>query len=284
LIEYRGQFKVSVSTVRGRKKFNLLIGNYQHGLLAGQKPTSATISYDKRKKAWYINIVLSTPVETPKPKPGGKVVGVDLGINNLATTSEGTKFSGKQARHIRQQFRAKRASLQSKGTKSSKRVLKRLAKRETRWMTSLNHVVSRRIVNRLDRGDTIVLEKLTYIRERARHYRKQRADFHSWAFGQLQSFIEYKSLERGIVVQYVDPHYTSQTCSRCSATGSRHALSFSCNCGYRNHSDYNAAFNLSRLGHANLDGLLSTSPEATPVEAEGSFEQLKPSAVASHGL
>jgi len=44
LIEYRGQFKISVSTVQGRKKFGLLIGNYQRGLLTGQKPTSATIS------------------------------------------------------------------------------------------------------------------------------------------------------------------------------------------------------------------------------------------------
>ncbi|HIC96474.1 TPA: hypothetical protein EYP12_07620, partial [Candidatus Bipolaricaulota bacterium] len=50
------QFKVSVSTIKGRKKFALDIGNYQRGLLTGQKPTAATISYDRHKRAWYINI------------------------------------------------------------------------------------------------------------------------------------------------------------------------------------------------------------------------------------
>lgn len=69
LIEYLSQFKVSVSTVHGRKKLKLLIGNYQAGMLTGQKPTAATISYDNRKHAWYINIALSTPVETPKSRP-----------------------------------------------------------------------------------------------------------------------------------------------------------------------------------------------------------------------
>lgn len=265
LIEYLSQFKISVSTVQGRKKFKLLIGNYQAGMLIGQKPTAATISYDNQKHAWYINITLSIPVETPKPRPDGKVVGIDLGIINLATMSEGMRFSGKQARHIRQRFRAKRGSLQSQGTKSSKRVLKRLAKRESRWMIGLNHVISRRIVDSLEQGDTIVLENLTHIRERARQRRKQRADFHSWAFSQLQNFIEYKALEKGIAVEYINPAYTSQTCSRCGALGSRQGLSFSCVCGYRNHADYNASFNLSRLGHASLDGLLSTSPRSNAV-------------------
>jgi len=285
LIEYpQGQFKVSVSTAHGRKRFKLTTGNYQAGMLTGQKPTSAIITYDKRKRAWYINITLSTPVETPKPRQGGKVVGIDLGIANIATTSTGMRFSGRRAMHIRRRFRAKRAALQTKGTKSAKRTLRRLSGREHRWMANLNHVISRRIVNSLQAGDVIVIEELTHIRERAKQRTTQRADFHSWAFREFQSFIEYKALERGIVVEYVDPHYTSQTCSRCGSQGSRSAHRFSCSCGLKAHADANAANNLRRAYvFAPSDGPSSTGPKATHVEAKGSIslEQLRLSAVAS---
>jgi IS605 OrfB family transposase len=185
----------------------------------------------------------------------GKVVGVDLGIVNLATCSNGLRFSGKEAMHIRRRYQAKRAALQSNASKGAKALLRRLSGRECRWMTWLNHNISRRIVDSLQPGDTIVLEDLTHIRERTRVRKVQRYVHHSWAFRQLQQFIEYKALERGIAVVYIDPRGTSKTCSRCGAIGKRQGLSFSCECGYRNHADYNAAYNLSLRGHALGDEL-----------------------------
>jgi predicted transposase len=50
------RWEVSVSTVGGRLKIPLVIGNYQREMLAGQKPTSATLRYDKRTKGFTIHI------------------------------------------------------------------------------------------------------------------------------------------------------------------------------------------------------------------------------------
>lgn len=38
---------------------------------------------------------------------------------------------------------------------------------------------------------------------------------HTWAFAQLGDFITYKARRAGVPVVYVDPAYTSRTCSRC---------------------------------------------------------------------
>jgi putative transposase len=254
------QFEVTLTTTRGAKRFPLRIGNYQRSLLKGQKPTAAVLTYDKRKRAFYVHIVLSKPM--PAPRSGGQIVGVDMGIKNLATTSNGLRFSGSQAIAVRKRYAKLRQMLQSnaRGRPGVRALLRRLSGREHRYMTWLNHTISRRIVNSLQPGDTIVLEDLTHIRERIRAQRQQRLIQHSWAFAQLQAFITYKAQERGINVIFVDPRHSSQLCSRCGALGHRHGLLFSCVCGYRNHADYNAAYNLAAKGHALADGLPVTQP------------------------
>jgi len=78
--------------------------------------------------------------------------------------------------------------------------------------------VSREFANSLRDGDIVVMEKLTGIRNKAKHRKSQNGDFHSWAFRKLQSFIEYKALEKGIPVVYVNPKNTSKTCPRCGHT------------------------------------------------------------------
>lgn len=246
----QSEFWVSLSAVTGRRKIKLHIGNYQRSLLTGQRPTSATLNYDRRRKRFYINIVLSRPMPAPNPMGRkGRIVGVDLGIVNLATTSTGMKFSGRQATHVRRHYAALRASLQSKGTRSAQRTLTRLSGREHRWMREVNHRISKQIVTSLQAGDTLIMEDLTHIRDRMRVQRRQKVIHHSWAFAQLQAFIAYKALERGIGVAYVDPHYTSQVCSRCGQLGSRNAHRFSCACGHHAHADFNSCHNLRQAVH-----------------------------------
>jgi IS605 OrfB family transposase len=253
------QFEVTLTTTRGAKRFPLRIGNYQRSLLKGQKPTAAVLTHDKRKRAFYVHIVLSTPM--PAPRSGGQIVGIDLGIKNLATTSNGLRFSGSSAIAVRKRYAKLRQILQSNASRGAKALLRRLSGREHRYMTWVNHTISHRIVSSLQPGDTIVLEDLTYIREHIRVQRQQRLIQHSWAFAQLQGFIKYKALEHGINVIFVDPRYSSQICSRCDTLGIRQGLSFRCDvCGYRNHADFNAAYNLSLKGHALSDGLPVTQP------------------------
>jgi IS605 OrfB family transposase len=252
---------VSLSTVRGRVKCPLVLGNYQRHLLEGQQPTMATLVRRKSKRQWgfYINMVLSRPVPTPR---GTHPVGVDLGINNLATSSNGLRFSGKQAMHIRRRYAGLRASLQAKGTKGARGLLGRLSGRESRTIRLINHTISRRIVNACQAGDVLVLEDLKHIRERTRTRKGQRYIHQSWPFAQLQRFLEYKALERGIPVAYVDPRGSSHTCPRCRAPAVRQGHDFRCpSCGYSNHADFAASYELANRGRALLAGLPVSQPQ-----------------------
>lgn len=257
--------EVSIATINGRIKLKLDIGNFQRGLLAGQKPTSATLCYNKHTKEFYIHIVVNR--EVPFPPKGGNGIGVDRGIYNLATTSNGLKFSGRQAIHIRKYYSKLRQSLQAKGTKGAKRLLKRLSGKEQRWMRDLNHRISKAIVQSCNPGDVIVMEDLKYIRDRIWVAKKQRQIQHSWAFGQLGNFIEYKAAERGVTVVYVDPRYTSQRCPKCGyiSKNNRHQHLFKCkSCGYTANADLNAAVNIRQVYLETLvDGSLSTGPKAS---------------------
>lgn len=258
------RWEVSVSTVGGRLKLPLAIGNFQRGLLAGQKPTSATLCYNRRTKEFYINVAVER--EIPFPAGTGAVIGVDRGIYNLAATSNGFKFSGREAVHVRRRYARLRQALQAKGTKGAKRLLKRLSGKERRWMADLNHRIAKAIVQSCRPGDVIVMENLRCIRERIRAAKEQRLLQHSWAFAQLGRFIEYKAAERGVKVVYVDPKHTSQRCPRCGSTNrsNRHGRLFRCgSCSFVGHADVVAAANLRQVYLSTLaDGPPSVGPEA----------------------
>lgn len=254
---------VSLATVQGRVKLRLDIGNFQRGLLAGQKPTAGALYYNRRTKEFYINIVVNR--EVPFPPKSGNVIGIDRGVYNLASASNGLNFSGRQAMHVRKHYGKLRQSLQAKGTRGAKRTLRRLSGKERRWMADLNHRISKAIVASCAPGDTIAMENLKHIRSRIRVARKQRQIQHSWAFGQLGSFIEYKAAERGIAVAEVDPRHTSQRCPMCgfASRNNRRSHQFKCSsCNHTANADLNAAVNIRQVYLNTLaDGPSSTGPE-----------------------
>lgn len=113
-------------------------------------------------------------------------------------------------------------------------------------------MVSKQVVEQAikQNASVIVLEDLTHIRERIKAGKRVKARLHRWAFKELQQQIEYKAHRKGLSVMYVDPRYTSQTCSACGEIGKRTKHRFVCpSCGLRAHSDLNASQNLQGLGY-----------------------------------
>ncbi|MDJ0662717.1 MAG: transposase [Crocosphaera sp.] len=255
--------QVRVTLKSGRVKFDLSIGGYQIGLLKGQKPTSATLSKTRRGD-YYISIVVEIP-EQPKGKTP-KVIGVDLGLRDIASTSTGQSWDGSQLRKTRDRYVRTRASLQSKRTKGAKRLLRRLSGRENRFQQWINHNISKQLVKEAKQlNANIAFEDLTGIRLRTKIRKKTRTEINRWAFYQLRMFTQYKAQIAGINIILVDPRYTSQTCSRCHhihpvpGKSYRKGKLFKCgNCGFEHDSDINGALNIAQLG-----GVLVSHPESS---------------------
>ncbi|MET7968542.1 transposase [Micromonospora sp. NPDC005305] len=206
-----------------------------------------------RDGKWYLYATCDIPeVETKEPDG---FLGVDLGIANIATTDDGTRFCGKGLNRVRHRNQRLRAKLQKIGTKSAKRLLKKRSRKEARFAANTNHTIAKRIVTDAERtGRGIALEDLGGIRDRVRLRRPQRVTLHSWTFHQLGTFVVYKAARAGVATVYVDPAYTSQGCSHCEhiAKANRpNQSTFRCtSCGFAEHADVNAARNIAKRGVA----------------------------------
>jgi IS605 OrfB family transposase len=254
---------LSLYTIKGRIKCEYVTGDFQEEYL--ERGTVKEAELIRKGKRWFFNLVLDLP--DMELKKEGKIFSIDVGENNLATTSNGTIHGGGKLRHKRDKFLARRANLQSNGSRSAKRCLQKVSGKERRYVKETNHVVSKQIVKEaVDLGaKIIVLEDLTNIRKRIKGSKRMRSRLHRWSWHELQQFIEYKAKANGIDVKYVNAAYTSQTCSKCDCLGSRHKHLFKCsNCGSYQHSDCNAAINLLKLGESIVS---STAPVNMPMVA-----------------
>ncbi len=255
--------RVSLYTIRGRIQCEFSMGKFQQEYLDRGAVKEAELI--RKGKRWFFNLVLDLP--DGEMKKEGTVFAVDVGENNLATTSNGTIHGGGKLRHKRDQFLARRKKLQSNGSKSAKRCLKRISGQERRHVKETNHIISKRIVEEAvaSGASTLVLEDLNTIRQRIRGKKRMRSRLHRWAWYELQNYVEYKAQAKGLEVIYVNPAYTSQTCSQCGSLGSRKKHRFTCsNCGSYQHSDCNGAINLLKLGESVVS---STAPVNGPMVA-----------------
>ena len=201
---------------------------------------------------------LLATVDTPEPPTEitSKNIGVDLGIVNIATDSTGESFSGKKVESVRQRYFKLRQALQSKGTKSAKKHLKKNRRKEGLFRRDVNHCISKKIVEKAKRTKSnIVLEELTGIRDRTRVRKSQRAQRDGWAFAQLRQFVEYKSKLNAVKVILIDPRNTSRECSVCGYIDKKNRKSqakFCClSCGHSENADMNAAKVICKRGYVN---------------------------------
>jgi len=180
-------------------------------------------------------------------------IGVDMGLIEIATLSNGESFNSKQLTEYRKKRQKVRSSLQSKGTKNARRVLKRLSGKERAHGTIVNHTISKIIVQKAKfEGKGIAIENLKGIRFSAnKKGKKFRTRISNWNFNQLRNDLTYKCLLNGIILIDVPPAFTSKTCNSCYHIGNRVGKIFTCkNCNSVFDADINAAKNIALLAVA----------------------------------
>ncbi|MEH0423593.1 RNA-guided endonuclease InsQ/TnpB family protein [Streptomyces sp. B21-083] len=227
-----------------------------------------------RDGMWFLQATCEIPEAPLNTDPDG-FLGIDLGIVNIATTSDGQIMAGRELNRGRLRERTLRTKLQKKNTPSARRRLKKRRRKEARRAKDINHKIAKHVVAEAERtGRGIALEDLGGIRERVRLRKPQRATHSSWSFAQLGSFIAYKARKAGVPVVYVDPAYTSRTCAECGHIDKANRVSqawFACrSCGFVDHADRNSSRNIrARAEELWRRGAQSTAPDPPPEPGRG---------------
>jgi IS605 OrfB family transposase len=246
IMSFKGIDKVSLLTLDGRIVVPFILGRYQREGMALPRGQSDLVL--RKDGKWFLIVTVDVPDGAPIPTTD--FIGVDLGIENIATDSDGTRHSGVEVEKVRRKHNLQRKRLQRRNTKGAKKKLKRISGKEARFRKHENHCISKTIVETAKRtGRGIAVEDLKGIRERVTaRGGDARNRLSGWAFAQLYTFMAYKAQIAGIPVVQVDPRYTSQTCpecGHCERSNRKSQSEFRCKrCGHEQHADIVGARNI----------------------------------------
>ena len=211
IMSFKGLTQVSLMCLDGRELVPMRYGAYQAARLDRAKGQADLILRDG---TFYLYVTVDMP--SAPPIDAQDVLGIDLGIVQLAVDSDGEAHTGAGVKHCRRRFQRLRQGLQSCGSKSAKRHLKRIRQKESRYQRWVNHNISRHLVNKALIGQkALSLEDLQGIRERVTVRKTHRYERLSWAFHQLRAFIAYKCESAGVPLHIIDPRNTSRMCLAC---------------------------------------------------------------------
>ncbi|MGV8983567.1 RNA-guided endonuclease InsQ/TnpB family protein [Clostridium sp.] len=246
----------SINSLQGRLKMpyqtkgmdNYFDDNYSFG--------TAKLLYKFNK--YFLHIPMTKDYPQTTPFEINKIVGIDLGINFLATTYDSygktTFYNGRHIKAKRAHYKILRKDLQECGSKSAKRRIKSIGSRENRWISDINHSITKALVDKYGANTLFVLEDLTSVRTATEKVNiNNRYVSVSWAFYQFRQLLEYKVKMNNSLVVAVNPSYTSQTCPKCGhiekANRDKKNHIFKCkNCNYQSNDDRIGAMNLWNKG------------------------------------
>lgn len=244
IMTYKPNNIVSLWCIGGRQNIPFVCHNPNYlPYIKGE----ADLLYKKGK--FYLFQTVEVPEEDMKDVE--EFIGVDFGQTDIAVLSDGTNYNSKQLKKVRKKYSKVRASVQSKGTKGSKKLLKRLSGKERRFVSINNHTIAKQIVVKAKAENKgIAIEDLSNIRKTAKPKSKaQKTELNRWSFYQLRQYLAYKCTLNGVELVVIPPAYTSKTCSVCNHIGIRKGKNFRCeHCGNIADADHNAALNIAAWG------------------------------------
>ena len=193
-----------------------------------------------RRQAWYVitrdYVQFSYEIETGSKKEVHSAVGVDTGINVLASLDTGEQFGTDVKGCIE---RIKRCEHGSKGQQRARRALRQRIDE-----------VAKQVVQK---ADLIVVENLKGITKNTKVKRRltknMRRSIGSWNVRYWLTRLQQRCEDNRVTFRSVASFYTSQTCPACNHVdrGNRQSEEFSCRkCGYSGNADVTAAKNILR--------------------------------------
>lgn len=249
--------QLSLNTLNGRRKVDFVCKGFDQ-YLDQTKWKFGSLKMLQLRGKWYIHLSATTAIPEFEAEQAVHVVGIDRGLRFLAACydekGKSILFSGQKILRKRHKYKKLRAELQAKGTKSAKRRLKKIGQRENRWMSDVNHRLTKTLIDHYGSNTIYALEDLTDVRFATEKSPKdQRYEIVSWAFYQFEQFLTYKANLNSSAVVKVPAKYTSQRCPKCGRihkdNRDHEVHLYTCDkCGYKSNDDRLAAMNIQFLG------------------------------------
>ena len=256
---YYPQFKENPITGNQIKlpKIGNVVINQHRPIPEGFKVKGVRIVSRARNTLWYAVVTLASDVDIPDVMPHGRAVGIDIGLENFLTTSDGIKI--KPARFFR--------DLQSQ-LKSLQRKVSRKQKRSSNYhkaqikVAKLHHKISNCRKNfhfqtahcLCDQAQMIFVEDIDFTKTAKAMLGKHMLD---GGFGQFRQLLKWVGWKRDVYIAEVDHRYTSQICPNCQAHTGKKDLSMrvhNCSeCGYLTTRDIASAQVIKQRGEASIE-------------------------------
>jgi IS605 OrfB family transposase len=232
--------KIRVTTALGRREFGVkAYGKISE--LMGKFPFQDPLVFERGGELFVALTFKTEPSELPKQK---LALGVDLGMRIPAACSDGRLIVDKRYNERKRKLRFLKRQLQSSGSKSASKHLKKVRRKERNMAKNQCHLLANEILK--TDADTVVLEDLTKVKAK-RHPAQNKNAVSQVPFYELKRIISYKASNMGKHVVTVNPAYTSQDDS---VTGKRDGVRKGRRYYSRNglvyDSDLNAARNIAK--------------------------------------
>jgi len=226
-----------------------------------QRPINSSVTLNRWDNAWWLTLSYDETVEV-ETKPDAKVVGIDVGIANFVTTSDGKQYgtlNGKLRERQKRdrEKRRRKAKLRACLKKKGRPVEKLPSTSNTTGQRLMRHVKQsiNRAVNRCfeeHEGCQFAYEQLSVASMRFKA-RAQNAYLRASQLGQIPKQIEWNAAKRGVQATRVKSAYSSQQCHMCWYVDRKNRPNqgtFLCQvCGHTTHADINASMNIADRLH-----------------------------------
>jgi putative transposase len=215
---------------------------------------------------WFACIVIEKEdyemIERHKP------IGIDLGVSYFLTNSNNEKIENpkyydksklKLGKVQRKYSKLKELPKDDKKKCKVRKILQKVHAKIRNQRKDFLHKLSRNIVNNYSH---ICVENLNIKKMLKEGYTTLARHISDCGWRDFLHMLDYKAVEAGSQVIYVNPAYTSQTCSKCGKEVKKELSEriHKCGaCGLEIDRDYNAALNILRIG---MDSLSSNTLEA----------------------
>jgi putative transposase len=210
----------------------------------------------RRADGYYAQFLISAENKVDC-KPSGKAIGLDVGIKEFYTDSNGhsepnPKFYRTSEKRLK--FRQRRVSRKQKGSANRKKAVNKLGRVHLKISRQREEHAKRVARCVIQSNDLIAYEDLRIKNLVKNHCLAKSINDAGWY--QFRKWLEYFGVKFGRITIAVNPAYTSQECSNCGAIVKK-SLSMRthvCQCGFVLDRDWNAAINilkvaLSTVGH-----------------------------------